>query len=120
MNKNKNKNKLLVLNVLLLFSSAIFAYSCPTASPVTSSGFCGSFSVAAECHCISSGLPRGMCKNHRLLFKRLIDTFGSLQKACEFQKDTSIQECIDDWNCYLSGGLTSNSESCSGTGAACI
>ena len=116
-----NKNlRLVVLSMFFLFANGSFASSCPTANPVGSSGFCPSFKVAAECHCISSGLPKGMCTNENLLYKRMIDTFGSLRRACEFQHDTSAQECIDDWNCYLSGGVTSNSEACSGTGASCV
>ncbi|MDF1757746.1 MAG: hypothetical protein P1U74_05570 [Legionellaceae bacterium] len=112
--------KTLVLGSLFCLSLGVFAGSCPVASPVSSSAFCSSFKVAAQCHCTSSGLPKGMCNNQKLLYKRMIDTFGSLKRACEFQHDTSVQECIDDWNCFLSGGLTSNSQSCSGNGAACV
>lgn len=115
-----NKNKLLLPLFFIFSVNTVFASSCPQASPVTSPGFCSSFKTAAECHCISSGLPRKMCTNYRLLYKRMIDTFGSLQRACEYQHDTSIQECIDDWNCFLSGGLASDSGSCNGTGQACI
>ncbi len=107
------------LLIAFIYIPTVFA-SCPMAQPITSSDFCASFKAAAECHCSSSGLPRGMCVNQRLLYKRMIDTFGSLKRACEFQHDTTAQECIDDWNCYLSGGVTSNSEYCSGTGAACV
>lgn len=115
-----NKKNILIFAVLVMFSTWSFAGSCPSASSVTSPGFCSSFKVAAECHCISSGLPRGMCNNYRLLYKRMLDTFGSLQRACEFQHDTSVQECIDDWNCFLAGGQTSSSVACSGTGEACV
>lgn len=114
-----NKNKL-ILSLFFFFSFKALASSCPQAMTVTSPGFCNSFKSAAECHCISSGLPRKMCTNYRLLYKRMIDTFGSLQRACEFQHDTTTQECIDDWNCFLSGGLTSSSGSCSGTGQSCV
>ncbi|OGV35608.1 MAG: hypothetical protein A3E88_06585 [Legionellales bacterium RIFCSPHIGHO2_12_FULL_35_11] len=115
-----NKNiKLLVASTLFFLSDIGFSSSCPVASPVVSIDFCKSFKVAAQCHCASSGLPRAMCNNEHLLYKRMIDTFGSLKRACEYQHDTSVQECIDDWECYLSGGLTSKSEACSGTGAAC-
>src|SRR3990167_1233261 len=100
-----NKKNKLIFGILCLSSSYIFATSCPRATAFTSSEFCNSFKSAAECHCVSSGFPRGMCTNYRLLYKRMLDTFGSLQKACEFQKETSTQECIDDWNCFLSGGL---------------
>lgn len=106
--------------IMLVASFSTYAASCPSATPSNAPGFCQSFKTAAECHCNSSGLPRGMCNNLNLLYKRMIDTFGSLQKACEFQHNTSAQECVDDWNCYRNGGLTSNSELCSGTGSACI
>ncbi|MDP3561859.1 MAG: hypothetical protein Q8R83_06755 [Legionellaceae bacterium] len=115
-----NKTKITLLSsVIFSLSLTVQAASCPSATRPSAPGFCSSFKIAAECHCISSGLPRGMCMNHELLYKRMITTFGSLQKACEFQHDISAQECIDDWNCFRFGGLTSSSELCSGTGAAC-
>lgn len=116
----KKKLRLLLGGVLYLFSMGVIAASCPVASAVSSPEFCNSFKIAAECHCISSGLPRGMCTNQTLLYKRMIDTFGSLKRACEFQRDASVQECIDDWNCYLSGGVTSDLQSCSGNGNPCV
>lgn len=114
-----NKNKLILTGLCLFTLNSFAASSCPQASSVTSAEFCSSFKTAAECHCISSGLPRKMCNNYKLLYKRMMDTFGSLQRACEYQHDTSVQECIDDWNCFLSGGSTSNSGTCSGTGLPC-
>ncbi len=114
-----NINKLILTGLFLLAFNSFASPSCPKASPVTTSDFCSSFKIAAECHCISSGLPRKMCNNYKLLYKRMMDTFGSLKRACEYQHDTTVQECIDDWNCFLSGGFTSNSETCSGTGSPC-
>lgn len=113
--------KIIFSSALYLFSVCCFSLqvSCPSATP-SQSNFCGSFKVAAECHCMTSGLPKGMCANMDLLYARMISTLGSLQRACEYQHNTSVQECIDDWNCYRFGGVTSQNQLCSGTGAACV
>lgn len=115
-----NKSRFLWLGIFFVTCNVFASSSCPQAAAVTSAEFCSSFKIAAECHCISSGLPRKMCANYKLLYKRMVDAFGSLQRACDYQHDTTAQECIDDWTCFLSGGLTSNSEPCSGTGESCI
>jgi len=105
-------------SVLTVCSTIASAASCPTATPSNAPGFCGSFAIAAQCHCTKS-LPAGMCTDVRQLYKRMIAAFGSLRRACDSQHETTTQACIDDWNCYLSGGVTSESGLCSGTGSAC-
>ena len=109
----------LLTGVISLCSLNLAAATCPRATASSSLDFCSSFAVAAECHCQASGLRRDMCLNHDVLYKRMIITFGSLQRACEFQHDTTAQECIDDWNCFRNGGVTSDNQLCSGTGKAC-
>lgn len=94
--------------------------SCPPASSTGTPNFCSSFKMAAECYCTSSGLPRGMCGNMEQLYNRMISMFGSLQRACEFQHNTTAQICVDDWNCYRFGGVNSQSEACSTTGKSCV
>ena len=93
--------------------------ACPSATSSNSPGFCSSFKLAAQCHCTSSGLPMGMCMDMKLLYSRMISTFGSVKRACEFQHDTSVQNCVDDWNCYRSGGKNSQNALCSSTGNVC-
>ncbi|OGT36505.1 MAG: hypothetical protein A3F11_11790 [Gammaproteobacteria bacterium RIFCSPHIGHO2_12_FULL_37_14] len=92
---------------------------CPFADPVVSANFCASFKTAAECRCTSSGLPSGMCKDMTAIYNRMVSVFGSQQKACDYQKDVSTQECMDDWNCYRLGGKDSHGNLCSSTGKAC-
>ena len=99
------------------FSASIS--SCPVASAIDGPGFCSSFRVAAQCHCTSTGLPKGMCTNMKSLYDRMTTMFGSLARACEYQHDTTPQKCIDAWNCYRLGGFTSQNELCNGTGRAC-
>ena len=99
------------------FSSTFAA--CPEAAPVNTAGFCSSFKLAAQCHCVSAGLPKGMCMSMKTIFDRMNSMFGSVQRACEYQRDTSTQNCVDAWLCYRSGGLTSQNELCNGTGSAC-
>ena len=92
---------------------------CPHADPISSPNFCASFKSIAECHCIASGLPAGMCKDMNAIYNRMLSVFGSQQKACDYQKDVSAQECMDDWNCYRLGGKDSHGNLCSSTGKAC-
>ncbi len=105
--------------IACLFSVAAFAASnCPQATVSSHPNFCHSFKVSAECHCSNSGLPKGMCTNMSTLYNRMISTFGTLQRACEFQRNTPAAVCIEDWNCYRLGGKNSNGL-CSSTGRAC-
>lgn len=93
--------------------------SCPAALPTNDVNFCSSFRTAATCYCTSSGLPSGMCQDMNALYNRMISMFGSLQRACEYQHNTSAQECMDDWNCYRRGGLDSMGRACSSNQKAC-
>ncbi len=106
----------LMLSVMAFCS---WGSACPYAQPNSAPGFCASFKTAAQCHCQASGLPASMCTNMQLIYSRMISVFGSVQRACAYQSDTSVQECIDDWSCYRSGGLNSQQQLCSGTGQAC-
>lgn len=103
---------------LLAFGSASFA-ACPSAAPITSAEFCQSFKAATECHCVFSGLRGGICTNMNQFYIKMINTLGTLPRVCSLQRYTATQECIDDWNCYRYGGLTSDGQLCSGTGHAC-
>ena len=94
-----------------LFFSAVFtvfAANCPFATPASDPAFCKSFHLAAECRCTNSGLPRGMCANMNLLYNRMISMFGSVERACQFQRDTSFDMCMEDWRCYRLGGVDSH------------
>jgi len=55
----------------------------------------------------------------KVVYDRMINMFGSLKRACEYQRDTSVQNCMDDWNCYRFGGVNSLGGLCSSTGKAC-
>lgn len=104
--------------VFLCLAIPAFA-GCPNALPTNDVNFCSSFKYVATCYCTSSGLPGGMCKDMKALYNRMENVFGSLKKACEFQKYTTTQDCIDNWNCYLKGGVDSRKRSCSSTKKAC-
>ncbi|WED41800.1 hypothetical protein [Legionella cardiaca] len=101
------------------FNFSVFAASCPNALPTNDANFCPSFKTAAICYCTASGLPSGVCQDMNVLYTRLIAYFGSIQKACEYQHYTSTQDCIDNWNCYLYGGVDSRGRLCSSTKRAC-
>ena len=97
----------------------ISAFACVIAQPTDDIRFCSSFKTAATCYCTSSGLPSGMCQDMKALYGRMMVIFGSLQKACEYQHYTSTQDCVDNWNCYLRGGVDSRGKSCNVNQSAC-
>lgn len=100
------------------FAVSAFA-GCPNALPTNDVNFCPSFERAAVCYCTSSGLPRAMCEDMNTLYARMISYFGSLRKACEHQRYTTTEDCMDNWNCYLHGGVDSRRRFCSSTKKAC-
>ncbi|WP_419418982.1 hypothetical protein ACNVED_10560 [Legionella sp. D16C41] len=105
--------------LIALTSSANALAACPGATLPSNPGFCPSFKTSAECHCTSSGLPRAICSNMQQLYQRMLALFGTLERACAYQHETSVQVCIDSWNCYRLGGKDSKGKLCSGTGRAC-
>jgi hypothetical protein len=109
-------NKFFVFFVLFVTSSVSLA--CSQATPTNAPNFCATFRVAAQCHC-SARLPAAMCGKMNDLYQRLLIMFGSLEKACEYQHDTTKESCMDSWNCYLYGGNNVDGKLCSGTGRAC-
>jgi len=111
-----------IMTTVLLYmfcTTAFAALSCPQAASTDSPGFCPSFKSVAQCHCTSSGLPASLCQDMNSIYKRMIAIFGSEQRACEYQKDTSTQNCLDDWACYRNGGKDSQGRACSSTGLSC-
>ncbi|MDR3476427.1 MAG: hypothetical protein P4M14_00165 [Gammaproteobacteria bacterium] len=116
------KSLLLLLSIISLSTLTLAtsnSFACGQAFPDTDPHFCSSFKEVAICHCVGAGLPRAACQNMHTLYSRMIGMFGSLERACAFQKDTSTQACIDDWKCYLNGNEDSAGRLCSGTGFTC-
>lgn len=109
----------LIFSLLISMSSYSMTLTCPQATPTNVSGFCQSFEQAAKCYCASTGLPKGMCNNMKDIYKRMISIYGSVKRACEFQKNTGTETCIDDWNCYRNGGKNADGQLCSSTGNVC-
>ncbi len=112
--------KTILVALCFLFAIPAFALGqvCPNASPVNAPNFCSSFKTAASCNC-SATLPKSFCNQMRPLYSRMTSMFGTLERACSYQKKTSKEECMDDWNCYLKGGTTPSGLVCSGDGHAC-
>jgi hypothetical protein len=104
----------------LIYCMSSISLACSLAAPTNDVNFCSSFKTAATCYCTSSGLPSMMCQDMNALYSRMMLVFGTLQRACDFQKHTSAQNCLDNWNCYLHGGKDSQNRNCSGTGSACV
>ncbi|MDP3559196.1 MAG: hypothetical protein Q8R79_02425 [Legionellaceae bacterium] len=110
--------KKILLMIGLCFWS-VMVVACPKALPTEDVNFCASFKSVATCHCTASGLPLSLCQDMGILYQRMIIIFKSLEKACEYQKYTSAQDCIDNWNCYRRGGFDSQGHACSTTQLAC-
>lgn len=98
---------------------SISAFACDRALPTDHKDFCPSFKKVAICYCTSTGLPSGMCQDMKALYSRMLSFYGSLKKACEAQHYTSPQDCLDNWNCYLQGGVDSQNRACSSTKMPC-
>jgi hypothetical protein len=93
--------------------------TCPQAVGTTDPSFCGSFKDVAYCHCMEGiGSPEA-CSDMNQVHQFMLDYYGTLENACKNQTDTDYQTCVDDWNCYLNGGVNSQGQSCSSTGSAC-
>lgn len=106
-----------------MYLVSLSAFSCSNALPTDSPYFCSSFKTVATCYCTATGLPSGMCQSMPSLYSRMLSYFGSLKAACMYQQDqlhySSAQDCIDNWNCYLNGGVDSKGRLCSATKLAC-
>lgn len=116
--------RIFILLVCGFNSTVLFASTpllCPQAVPDDKPGFCASFKSVAECHCEEMGIPKGMCQKMSMndIYNQMISMFGSQQKACQYQHDTSFQTCMDDWNCYRLGGTDSQHRLCNATGSHC-
>ncbi|MBA2652961.1 MAG: hypothetical protein H0U73_11950 [Tatlockia sp.] len=102
------------------FSSVVYS-ECPKALATDNPNFCPSFKAAANCYC-SSLLPANVCDGDvSKLASFMISYFGTLERACnsKSQKYTSAQDCLDNWKCYLDGGVDSRGRVCSSNGSAC-
>jgi hypothetical protein len=116
------KMKKFLLFVMCFAASACFASApsrCAQSAPTTAPEFCSSFKSVASCHCTESGLPSFACDSMSFLYNAMVARFGTVERACASQHDTSTQNCIDDWNCYRLGGYNSQGGACGGTGGSC-
>ena len=107
------------VGAIVLYALSIQAWACSNAIVTDDVGFCDSFRAAARCYCESSGLSVEMCHKVNTIYRRMIGLFGSLPRACAYQHYNSTQDCIDNWTCYLLGGIDSQGRSCNGTQQAC-
>lgn len=96
------------------------SWSCQQTNAYDSPEFCGMFESIARCHCQASGLPARACSSMSQIYSRMMATFGSIDRACRYQKDTSFQSCLDAWQCYQKGGQLADGRLCNGTGVPCV
>lgn len=108
--------KIYLAALISVFSS--FSFACGPALPTDNPSFCASFKSVAQCYC-SNSLPAGMCTDMNQLVSRLMAVYGSLENACRAQKYTTAVDCMDNWNCYLNGGVDSRGRICSSNYSRC-
>jgi hypothetical protein len=113
----KNFKNIFLASLMTLSSFNVLA--CGKASAYDTPEFCQNFQEIAKCHCVASGLTARMCSNVPQIYNRMISAFGSIERACRFQKDTSVQNCVDAWQCYQQGGQLADGRICNGTGLPC-
>ena len=113
------KRFLLLLTVFFCIPSLAHYQKYPIASPPNSKDFCVSFKEAAEYRCRSAGMLSFLCQDMKFIYSSMIGFYGSTKKACQVQKDTTFQICMDSWKCYREGGKDSQNRLCSSTGKAC-
>lgn len=111
--------KVITLAICLFSFSSFALTSCPQALPANQPGFCETFKTSVTCFC-SNTLPKRMCENINQIYQLMIARYGSIEIACKFQRETSVQICLDDWRCYKNGGVDSQGGPCNGSGQACI
>lgn len=118
--------KKIVMLLLVYFLSAVtFAKSideCPNAYPTSHQAFCSSFVESAKCNCLKLRkfpVPKSLCNDMKKIYKGMLFKYGTQSHACQNQTATSYQTCMDDWNCYHTGGRDSRNNLCSSTGRAC-
>lgn len=102
------------------YALSFVSWSCQQTNAYDSPEFCSLFESIAKCHCQATGLPAKLCSNVPQIYSRMIATFGSIQKACRYQKDTSVQSCLEAWQCYQKGGQLPDGRICNGSGLPCI
>jgi hypothetical protein len=103
-----------------LFEFSPVAFSvCPLAIPTNDPRFCEDFQSVAACHCRESGLHPDFCADTQALVNFMISFYGTLERACKSQKVTTQADCLDNWNCYLKGGIDSRGRLCSSNQKAC-
>jgi hypothetical protein len=104
--------------VVCMYFFSVSAFACGNSLPTNDPNFCHSFQEVAKCHCNARGVP-GYCRDMPTIYSSMKAIFGSLEAACKFQHDVSPQECVNDWNCYFTGGKDSLGRKCSSTMAKC-
>lgn len=117
-----------VLFSVVTFSSFSANYSdnsasnCGKALPTDNPGFCTSFSTVAKCYCTASGVPKVFCSSMKLIYNQMVAIYGSIDNACRSPlstQNTTAQDCIDNWKCFLHGGVDSQGRVCSSNQQRC-
>lgn len=90
--------------------------------------FCGAFEHSAKCHCEDESPFKNMCDDAAgnvdmtKIYNNMVQFYGSVDGACthaEAKGYETKQTCLDDWQCYRTGGTVSDGTQCQQTGASC-
>ncbi len=111
-----------ILFAVILSGFAFSSFACSRSLDPDHPDFCASFKAACKCYCTAAGFPGLMCENMTDLFSRMMAVYGSLDTACRAQvaqHNVPAADCLDDWNCYMFGGVDSRGRICSSNYAPC-
>ena len=77
-------------------------------SPVTGQGF----PAYVECSCLNNKPPQpdAVCRNTKLVYLGMMARYHTLAQACKenMGPGVSMQECEDQWNCFMYGTKGTN------------
>lgn len=100
--------KIITFLMCSTLSFSCFA-DCAEAPPTSDPTFCPTFKAIAKCHCLADSgntIPEKQCEDMNIVYSRMVATFGSQERACQWQEKSGseirvkYQICMDDWNYY--------------------
>lgn len=87
--------------------------ACAPSPSHTASNFCAGFKATVSCNCRAQNQPSQICSNVKFVYRLMkikyqLPAFCKnsadwLECACEANNPSNVQECEDQWSCYMKG-----------------
>ncbi|HLB55998.1 MAG TPA: hypothetical protein VJK30_01520 [Coxiellaceae bacterium] len=104
---------LLSTNVLAGIFPVTSVSTCAPAPDHTASNFCSGFKATVYCNCKSQNQPIAICSSVKLVYRLMKikyqlpaycqNSADWLECACTANDPGNVQECEDQWDCYMTG-----------------